>query len=157
MSDLNDFMRRMAQQQQQPKPPAQAVPPRRLVGPNETVDVEIIDEPPTGRGVAQHVQQAINTRGMQERTSHLADGVRNADEAMEARLHQKFDHKVGHLRGGAEDYQVATSGMDTGPTGSTAALPAASADEVAAMLRDPASIRKAIILNEIMKPAFERG
>lgn len=157
MSDLNDFMRRM-QQAQQPPPqafPPQPLPPRRLVG-GEPIEVEILDEPPTGRGVAAHVQQAINTRSIEERTSHLAEGVRSADEQMEARLHQKFDHKVGHLGGGAEDYSVTTSGMDSGPTGRAAAPPAATAEEIAAMLRDPASIRKMIVLNEIMKPAFER-
>lgn len=163
MSDLNDFMRRMQQMQQpqhqppqQPPVQPQSAPPRRLVPAHETVDVEILDEPPTGRGVAMHVQQAINTRGMQERTSHMADGVRSADEQMEARLHQKFDHKVGHLRGGTEDYTVTNSNMDTGPTGRAVEGAAASAEQIGAMLRDPKTVRTAIILNEIMRPMFDR-
>jgi len=67
-----------------------------------------------------------------------------AGERIEARLHQEFDHKLGGL-----------AGRDAAGTASSAATPDTSpqpsrAAELAQLLRDPRSLRQAILLSEIL-------
>jgi hypothetical protein len=99
---------------------------------------------PLGTGVEQHVRQHLDTREFEERGARLSD-VDQADEAMEARIHQSLDHQVGSM---------------VLPTDGTAAAPLpAEAPSVAgairAMFADPASIRRAFIVQEILRrPTF---
>lgn len=174
MSDVNDYLRRMQapqppwqqsppqqppwqqpqgwQQPQPPAPPPRYAPPSLRGGmPAEVVDVEIVDEPPRGQRVAAHVARHLDTRDISQHADSLAADVARADDVMDARLQSKFDHAVGHLRGGTQDYTVAASGTDPRADAVRAkGLPLA--EQVAAMLRDPQSVQTAIVLNEIMRP-----
>ena len=64
---------------------------------------------------------------------------------MQSRLEQTFDHQVGSLVAPAARDQATT----TGP-------PAAPSAEVFGMLRDPQSIREAIVVSEILRRPVER-
>jgi hypothetical protein len=149
MSDVEDYLRRV--RGQQGAPPPVRVPPRQLSVP----DVEILDEPPTGRGVAQHVLQ----HQFAERAAHLADEVAGVDDQMDQRLHQKFDHRLGRLTG-SEAYKVEETRTDSQKPPPAAvdgpSAPAITALDLIALLRSPQSIRHALIMSEIMKPASDR-
>lgn len=155
MSDVNDYLRRM-QQPVSPTPGQYYTQPQvRTLAQQEVIDVEILDdEPPTGRGVASHVAKHVDSRGLARHAEGLASQVALADDAMDARLHQKFDHAVGHLRGGSQDYTVTGTGNDPRNAAAASGLPTSAAD-IGMLLRNPDSVRAAIILNEILKPRGE--
>jgi hypothetical protein len=87
----------------------------------------------------------VNTAGFEQRAEHLGEDVSLADEHMEAHIAEKFDHHVGSLSGGD------TAQSDAG--GADAALGVA---ELAALLKDPKTVRQAVILSEILNPPHFR-
>lgn len=155
--EVAEFLRRTAERSgkkppepQAPQPPARrplverggASPPLR----GELVEVEAIDEPPTGAGVASHVQQHLSNREFDQRASQLGS-VEQEQRAFETQLHQAFDHHLGHLATSsdepASDAPPAAAGELTGPS-------------IAALLADPQNLRSAIVLNEILQRPTER-
>lgn len=113
----------------------------------EVVEAELADQQDRlGRFVAQDL------RGAQEIEAHtrqLGAVVDQADDKMEARLHQVFDHSVGQLKKQATDSIPKTQeGAEQGP-----ALTSAS---IAELMRSPPAIRTAIILGEILHRPEER-
>jgi hypothetical protein len=138
-----------AAQQQQYVPPPQPLRPAAPV----VVEAEIVDEddltpvrPPLSR-VAQHVAQHLDTSDFAERAERMADVTEQADERMESHLHQAFDHRLGNISAGTQSI--------------TAAVTPVADDEVRArvahshpllsMLRQPQSVRNAIILSELLE------
>ena len=77
----------------------------------------------------------------------MADVTEQADERMESHLHQAFDHRLGNISAGTQSI--------------TAAVTPVADDEVRAriaanhpllsMLRQPQSVRNAIILSELLQ------
>lgn len=160
MSDeIDEFIRRAAERRKQgqgQKKPARAVqqapatpPARERLRPAlapEIVDAEVVED------VSAHVSRHLNTREFEQRASHMTDQVDQADDRVEARLHQTFDHQLGRLK---------TSGTAAG-----AAPTVRSATDVAAIvttadsnqmltflingLRTPQNVRQAIIFSEIL-------
>lgn len=78
------------------------------------------------------------------KASDLGRSVSMADEKMESHLHRKFDHEVAHLKLG-----------DDIPTVSEANV-GHLAREVMEMLSSPQSIRRAIILAEVLERPEQR-
>jgi len=117
--------------------PVAAQPPVAAV-PVEAVPAELLqpvsERVPT-RGASRNIG-TLSSRGMESEVSE-------ADENLEERVHEVFDHKLGQLSGtmsqSAEESPVAIP-----PTAKAAA-------GVAAMLADPANIRQAIVLTEILQ------
>jgi hypothetical protein len=165
--EIEAFLRRAAQTRgQQPRPakparPAPSAPPRTLVprgepvstarrGANDLVQVEMVDEeeegPAGSRGisVSEHVQRHLDTREFQQRASTITK-VDQADEQLEQRLHQHFDHRVGTLGGPTDAKQIAAAAS------AAATATKITAGGVYAMLKDPNSLRNAIILQEILR------
>jgi hypothetical protein len=168
MSDeIEDFIRRaaerrkqqqgQAQGQRRPQPPRATPPvqpparPRTLATPisqpavveAEVIPAEVIEH------VSSYVTTHLDTRQFGERASHLGEQTALADDRLEARLHQKFDHQVGRLTKGSvnevADIPDPVAGMlQTSSPSSTAR------ESLVAMLRSPQSIRNAIIMNEIL-------
>lgn len=100
-----------------------------------------------GSGVAEHVRQHINTSEIAEHVRHLGEDVERVDSRMEQRLHQRFDTSLGG--GVAEGRETAATPRRTAPE----SLPAAS--ELLQLLRNPRSLRQAIIISEILRrPEF---
>jgi len=115
-------------------------------------DIEIVD-PIRGQSVGTHVRSHINTSDIAEHTRQLGEQVSQASEVVERRLHQKFDHEVGHLGADhiadANEYSaefVHAEHDDVAPR----------AKELAEMLKSPKTFRQAIIMSEILnRPNFD--
>ncbi|HUY92200.1 MAG TPA: hypothetical protein VMV10_25900 [Pirellulales bacterium] len=154
--EVAEFLRRTAERstkrppepQMAPQAPRPLVERRTLSAPlwGDLVEVEAIDEPPTGAGVASSVQQHLNNREFAERARQLGS-VDQEERAFEAQVHQAFDHQVGHLAMRAEE---------PAPGAAPPAAPAISSQTLAALLADPQNLRGAIVLNEILQRPTDR-
>ena len=152
--DLEAFLRQAAQRRaarkkpSQPRPaqPAQeATPPqqqRRLQPQPEPQVVEalVIEDEPS------RLETHVDTSKFDRRAGHLGEEVGQADEQLEARLHKKFDHRLGALDDGP--------GMPRLPERVEEAPTVAS--EIAQLLSNPESVRHAIILSEVLTPPHHR-
>jgi len=140
-----------------PPVPPQRTPPARLAQRLEPEDVVILE--PVEAEIIE-AESVSGPRRLGPAVEGLRDGSRQignraptaydvdqADENMEAHLHQVFDHKLGHLK---------KDNIASGPAPPVASASDTRISEAAAsianMLRSPASLRNAIILNEIMTP-----
>ena len=147
-------------------------PPRRQPPPSvEYVDVEVVPErqaptqprreptqrkqsaprpkpkktkQPTRR-VGDLSQQHLPESQLAEQAAQLGDQIAQSDERLEARLHEKFDHKLGKLR----------SGETTSTTHKQEASDSAAA-RIAAMLASPGGVRDAVVLGEILNRPTDR-
>lgn len=123
----------------QPRTPAQ---PRTAAQPLvEAVPVELLEpmsEESGGLG-----PQRLGALG----SHRLESRLEQADENMEEHVHQAFDHKLGQL-GRTPDATERKS--------DPAAIPPLAAAGLAAMLTDPANVRQAIILSEILQRPEDR-
>ncbi len=151
--DLEAFLRQAAQrraQRQKPAAPKPAAPRPSRQPPRaasaaprapQVVEAVVIPEMPPRR-----LETHVDTSQFQERAGHLGEEVGLADEAMEMHLHDKFDHQVGTLSDG-ELGSLELGSLDL----PTRDIPDVAA-EISALLADPGSIRKAIILSEVLNP-----
>ena len=76
----------------------------------------------------------------------LGAEVALADDRLDARLHERFDHQVGRLSGEQPDAVAAGD----------AALPASAAARVRAILASPRGVREALVLNEVLRRPADR-
>lgn len=149
--------RRAAQQQQQYQPPPQPLPSAPRPMPSQlrppVVEAEIIEdeEPiqlrPALSRVSQHVSQSMDTSDFAQRADRMGDATEQADERMEMHLHQAFDHRLGSISAGTESITAAfTPAPDDEMKGRAVAT-----HPLLAMLRNPQSIRNAIVLSELLE------
>jgi hypothetical protein len=127
----------------QPAQPVQRKPSKKTRQPPVILgedDVEVI--PPRRESVSKHVQQHINTGRIKQRVRRLGAEVGQADEKLEARLHDTFDHQVGHLT------QPSISPDDSVAQGKAASR---ARQAQLAFLSSPQNLRQAIILSEILQ------
>ena len=134
--EVEDFLRRA-----QGKPPQQerASSPPRKPKPQRTPP----PQPEGGlrhEGVAEHVAKHISSKQLVEHAEKLGDEVALADDRLESRLHQRFDHQVGSLQRREES---------TAPPGKEKEKGAAA--EIAAMMRSPQGMRQLILAQEILR------
>lgn len=154
--EVSEFLRRAAQQRssvghtrtppasQPPKPP---IVQRRSPAPTQkeiAAAAEAERAAARPRTLTPTISDPLGQRALAERTVDAKEVVQ-AEAAMQSHLSQVFGHKVGTLAGN----QVATAA----PSGQTSSEPAA---EVVEMLRDPQSIRDAIIVSEVLRRPTER-
>ena len=147
--DIEDFLRRAAQRrakrssstpvvidehgQMQPQQPAPAAPQRK--------------QPAASK---QRVASKIESRKQDQRAPTVGSDIgERTHQRREQQMHRKFDHQVGSLE--HEDEIVSLQNVAAEATQEQAV-----ANEIAAMLRDPKTIRQAIILSEIMNPPSHR-
>ncbi|MEM1305761.1 MAG: hypothetical protein AAGG46_12740, partial [Planctomycetota bacterium] len=125
-------------------------PPRRVAMPpleDEQRPTPTKKSPPAERRFAKKVG---------EQASGLSQRIAHADDMAEARIHQKFDHKLGRLDSSSDSAaadamaDTSTSTTSDGDEQSDSESPTA-AESIAAMLREPDNIRNAVILNEILR------
>ena len=167
--EVEEFLRRVAQlraqaeaqaraQQQRPgfqppqqMPPQRMMPPARLVPAHEEVvylepaEAEVVDAElaELGDDVGRHVSQHL--RGDQEIAAHtrqLGAEVDLADDKLESRLHQTFDHQLGRLK---------KTASDTAATEHVKPAPDVTLSEIHNLLRSPTSIRDAIVMAEVLR------
>jgi hypothetical protein len=151
LKDLENLLREMAEEQMV-RPPATRPRPQPQQRPQplpelEAVDAEVIELQPLGAGVSQHVSQHLDMSSIRQHTAQLGSEVALADDKLDARLHDKFDHAVGRIKGG----QPTAAAAPPTATVSSSPAPTARPSEIAQLLRNPKSIRQAIILNEILR------
>jgi len=162
--DIEDFLRRAAQRRapQPQAPPArrapQPPPDVQILGDDDVIDADIVDAYPvedpgilTGQDVGQHVSQHINTADFGERISHLGEVIDNADERMEAHMHDYFEHALGDLGATTSRASDSTLDDDGAPQGSPGAIKKRPPFNFRKLLRSPSSIRDAIVLSEILR------
>ena len=111
------------------------------------------------RGVAEHVDAHIKSRPVSDHSKQLGKRVALADENVEEHLHEVFDHEIGELEsstaaisdvGQGTDAQI-WENLEERRARNAAAVDLRTAD-IARMIRDPVSMREAIIIGEILKP-----
>jgi hypothetical protein len=83
----------------------------------------------------------VDTAEFEQRAEHLGEEVGLADEHMEAHITQKFDHQVGSMETGESAQAGAGSSEST-----------IDAADLAALLRNPKTLRHAVLLSEILNP-----
>lgn len=166
LNELEEFLRRAAQraleaqqkQLAQQQPPPRAAPPSherpapaRLVPQAEVVEAELIEQP---NRVAQSVQHhARSSQQFSQHAAQLGERVGLADDMLEARLHQTFDHKLGRLTqsGGHTLPEAPPDNTDTLAASSTQAM-----HPIAQLFGNALSIRNAIMLREILDRPADR-
>ena len=146
----------------QPTPRPSAVPPAetRRGTQRPTTQRPTTQRPTARRGsTTQRAGQPARTQPVQG-FDQLAQDLSQADERVEAHLQEVFDHDLGSLHKQSEDeYQdVDDRGTDSQVWEGTAARHQRSdqarqqrADDVLRMIRDPSSVKTAVILAEILK------
>ncbi|MBI2826190.1 MAG: hypothetical protein HYX69_16035 [Planctomycetia bacterium] len=161
--EVGEFLRRAAQQRgaKENRPAAtQAPPPPKPVRPRlaepvgfgradlKTAEVAGADAQRRTRGLS-NVEPTIAERKLDVARPSEVD---QADEMMQSHLQKVFDHKVGQLGPGTPSTPAARTVASAAPA-EIASLPAG---EFVALLRDPQSIREAIIVSEILRRPQER-
>ncbi len=159
--DLEAFLRQAAQRRAQrqkpaapkPIPTAPQSPPRQApVAPTPVRRlVEVVDAVVVPAASSPLAPTRVDTSQFERRAEQLGEEVGLADEAMEAHLHQRFDHQVGSFsEGGLSSVDTSAPAEQLRESGSSFA------QEIAAMLRDPLSVRRAIVLGDILNPPTHR-
>jgi hypothetical protein len=126
----------------------------------EVVAVDVVPVEPVvvRESVAEHVQRHIESGGID--STRLQSKVEQADERMTSHLHEAFDHRLGQLEGQGSKLigttvastKSAALPQQTPPAGDSSDLAA----RVAQMMRTPADLSAAIVLNEILKRPEDR-
>jgi hypothetical protein len=154
--DIEEFLKMAAQRRRESAsnapasqpPPAQSRPPVKqqqkkpskppiLVGDD---DAETISQ--RRESVAKHVQKHLDTSRLKKHAEKLGEEVGRADDKIEARLHEKFDHQIGQLTG----KEIASA--DSPRKSKASGTPKLS---LLKMLAAPENIQQAIIMSEILK------
>jgi hypothetical protein len=146
LNELEKMLREAAQQQgAQGSPRRRPRPDREII---HAVDAEIVEAEPVYESVAERVAEDINTSDLarhasrlSDHASHLGADVGQADDRLEDRLHETFDHDLGRIH---DDSVTDDAGAKRpGRVSSTAG-------EIAEMFRTPKSICQAVLLSEIL-------
>jgi len=168
MNEIEEFLKRAAamrarqQQGAQPTaarpsapPPPPSAPPLSARLPTSIVqDAEVIEaEEVTGDDVANYVTRHLDSGLFKQRAAQLGSEIKSADEAIEAHLHQTFEHRLGQL--GGSTARADDSSLDDDETAAAAAK-APATTSFADLLRSPQNLRNAIILSEIFNPPRHR-
>ncbi|HAY79089.1 MAG TPA: hypothetical protein DCY79_04710 [Planctomycetaceae bacterium] len=158
LDDLEEFLRRAAEQRSQqarPQGPTPAQQPQRPGAYRQPV-VEILDEPVEAEIIeATPLSDFSSSVGQQQlgyEVSHhaddLAERIEQTDERLSAHLHDTFDHRVGSMDDSSTF--VDTDGENVSdPSTDDQSEPFAA--EIAEMLRSRGSVRNAVILSEILR------
>jgi len=151
MQQQLEQQRRAAQPQYQPPPTAPTRP--QPLTPRPPVEAEIIDEDepmprrPALSTLSQKVSQNLDTREFAARAERLGDATEQADERMESHLHQAFDHRMGSISAGTRSIMAdVTPEIDDEMRARVAQH-----HPLLSLLRQPQSVRNAIILSELLQ------
>ncbi len=167
-SEVDDFLKRVAQardeaagqQEARVGPTPEQIARRRQLDPFEEPPRRVARKPkpkpksepkpkvePLPRREEQSTAQSHKTElrhlpesQLAENAAHLGEGISQADDRVEARLQQKFDHKLGKLR--REPEAIVLDVDETAQTG---------AQRIKALLARPGGVREAVVLSEILR------
>jgi hypothetical protein len=161
-TEIEDFLRRANQKKaaSSNRPQQQSSPRTKTAAKQARADVvraEVVRERGVGGNVERHVKQYLNKEEFERRSKQLGEEVAETNEKVERHLKSVFDHSLSKI--------AATPGETASPPGAkladtapeiTIATPSVAANDVAALLGNPLSIRQAIILSEILNRPLDR-
>ncbi|MDA0657496.1 MAG: hypothetical protein O2931_07095 [Planctomycetota bacterium] len=154
--EIRKFLEGAAQQQRQKQKGQQ----RQTADRSDSQRTIVTAEPVTtktgierGRTVDEHVQRHLGSDQFATKTSKLA----SADEQLESHLHEVFDHRLGRISH-AEPVPIeqGTDAESMCPTAESDAAASATesknlAREIAVSMKNPTSVRQAVIMSEILR------
>ena len=179
-SEIEDFVRKAAQRRagggaqpgQQPQAgqvpragqpqqmaPRRPAPPPMVArsAPEVPVEVELLEPVVEVESVAEHVRGHVGRHTGDETlgkvaSRHISSRVELADDKLEARVRDVFDHELGSLRSTlGESALGAEVREDETPEDRSGSLPSTAAAGLVAMFAEPGNIRQAILINEILQ------
>ena len=155
--EIEDFLKRAGKKNQ-------AEPVRAEVIETKKKAPKPIDRAPIGReSVAEHVQEHMGSNPVGENSGRLGRNVADEIDSIEDHVHEVFDHKLGSLKQTGQAGMRDKNDIDDRGTDSSvweektvknereAAAQAKRNQDIVDALRNPASIRQAIILPEVLK------
>lgn len=92
--------------------------------------------------VAEHVQQHLDTSRFAERAGKLSHLQQKVEQDISGHVRSVFDHQVGTLASSASTTDASEANMP--------------AEQIAMLLRNPASMRNIFVLQEVLRPPVER-
>lgn len=158
-NEVEEFLRRAIDQRrgEQPaeveilQPVAPAGPPPFQMAEAAVAEVHAEDSQ-IGENVEEHVHSHIDTSQFADRESHLGSDIDQADDKMAARLHKVFDHQLGQFRREDRREVESTERASTPPED----IFRLKSQSLADALRNPGSLRQAIVLSEILHRPDDR-
>jgi len=153
--EIEDFLRRAVEgrEAKRPGPARTAQQPRRKPsapppGPQPAKPARPEEPAPVGGSVVEHVKKYLDTSDFSRRTAQLGEEVALADDKVDARLHDVFEHQLGQF-----DWRTPS---EVEAAGGQPAATAAGAAGIALLLANPENLRQAIVLNEILQRPAQR-
>ncbi len=161
--EVEDFLKRAARKRAGPprpdggrqaaagrkEPPQRVRPrPRPAVITAEIARPKEVSELRKRHEVAAHADAHLRGERFEEETSRLGEEVEDVEERTASRLHAKFDHQVGRLTETDVAGHGETGQEDTGAR--VSGQQPAGVQQFGDLLRSPAGIRQAVILQEIL-------
>ena len=145
--EVQQFLREAADRRGGPRP-QQA----RRVGPPPAERPIVLEEVPEPDSVAEHVRQQVPGQRFGDLSSDVGEHLARTGEVVEEHVHKVFDHRVGRLEGTPGESAYAAQAEEAeSPEDRIDALPQTAAAGLAAMLAEPTSLRRAILLSEILQ------
>lgn len=144
-SEVEEFMNRAKGRSQASQPPPQRKTPSRPQPPRrssetDAVVVEAVPAPVVDlrrETIGGHVTRHLSSEDLTEQLATMGHELEQTDERLEAHLQERFDHQLGTLRRQEEKIaEVAKVNL---------------ANDLIAMLSDPADMRKVIVASEILR------
>jgi hypothetical protein len=150
--EIEDFLKRASQRRRAtgsrpaaPIPlPAAEAPTRRLV------QADLIPMEGAPESVAAHVRDHLSSAKFAPVSQQLGREVTQIDGKIERHLLEKFDHRLGRLAGMGGESASAQTAVDLEAPRQGAAVAPLAAANLAAVLANPASLRQAILLSEVL-------
>tara|TARA_B100000809_G_C15100702_1_gene516799 strand:- start:528 stop:1220 length:693 start_codon:yes stop_codon:yes gene_type:complete len=153
-SGMEDFLRRVVEQSN-PAADKAAPPPGVQVG-DSPVEAEIVKP----ASLAAPLRKGLEKSNLDQTCSQTGNVASQADEKLDEHIHETFDRRLGTLayqdsRESLRSEETSQPDANISVAKNMAAEVMAWEDPVAA-LQDPAKLRQAIILNEILQPPLHR-
>lgn len=161
-SEVDEFLKRLSQPAPEQEPPKRKPPkkqkPRKKRVPTaagnqrdrlqSSLKPQQLDGRSEGESVDEHVRSHLGhleESQLAENAALMGSKIAQSDDRLEARLHEKFDHKLGKL----ESRKAETVKPVEPQVPSTA-------EAIAKMLSSPDGMRQAVVLNEILQRPSDR-
>jgi hypothetical protein len=139
--EIEEFLRRAAQPRQPAGGQTREKPRAEAAAKTAPAAEEPAQSPVT---VVEHVRKHLDTSDFQRRTQQLGDEVAQADDKIDARVHEVFEHQLSQFDWRTPQ-ELAAAGAAPTPAVAT------SAAGLLPLLADPQSLRQAILLAEILE------
>jgi len=152
--EIGEFLQQAAKRRggREPPQPARPRPAERPVVAQVVPQQALEPEAPLGKQVQQHVGEYLDAGEFSRRASELGGEVARADQSVEQRLQQVFDHDLGRLAAvPGESAAAPRSREPIEMEDQLTELPGTAAAGLAAMFSNVRSIRQAIVINEVLQ------